>query len=213
MRKDHHKKFTKAMFLFAAFALWTTILLHVDVQSVGPLHSSVGFATLNRCFHRLTGVHMALYVITDWLSLVPLFCAIGFALLGLSQWIRRKNIWKVDFSILILGGFYIVVIAVYLLFEEFAINYRPVLINGILEVSYPSSTTMLVLCVMSTAIRQLNARIQNTIAKRFFFLFTCVFMVFMITGRLLSGIHWLTDIIGGILLSAGLVTLYDAICS
>jgi undecaprenyl-diphosphatase len=31
----------------------------------------------------------------------------------------------------------------------------------------------------------------------------------MVAARLASGVHWLTDIIGGILLSAGLVMIYD----
>ena len=31
------------------------------------------------------------------------------------------------------------------------------------------------------------------------------------SGRLLSGVHWVSDIIGGALLSGGLVMLYDSI--
>lgn len=108
-----------------------------------------------------TGVHFELYNITDWLGLVPLFVCMGFGILGLVQWIKRKSICKVDHDILILGGFYIITIAAYLLFESVVINYRPVLIGGILEASYPSSTTMLVMCVMPTAIMQLKSRIKN----------------------------------------------------
>ena len=116
-----------------------------------------------------------------------------------------------DYNILILGGFYIVVMAVYVLFEVFVVNYRPVLIGGILEASYPSSTTMLVMCVMPTAIMQFSARIKNNILKRFVASAITVFVVFMVIGRLLSGVHWFTDIIGGALLSAGLVMMYRAI--
>ena len=154
---------------------------------------------------------MSLYAITDWLGLVPLAFVMGFALLGLVQWIKRKYLLKVDYSILVLGGFYIVVMAVYVLFEVFVVNYRPVLIGGILEASYPSSTTTLVMCVMPTAIMQFNARIKNNILKRFVASAITVFVVFMVIGRLLSGVHWFTDIIGGALLSAGLVMMYRAI--
>ena len=108
---------------------------------------------------------MDLYHVTDWLSLIPLGFILGFAILGLMQWIRRKQLLKVDHSILALGGFYIVVMAAYIIFEQFVINYRPVLINGILEASYPSSTTMLVMCVIPTAIMQLQERIRNVICK------------------------------------------------
>ncbi|MBQ7093340.1 MAG: phosphatase PAP2 family protein, partial [Clostridia bacterium] len=159
----------------------------------------------------LTGVHMSLYTITDWLGLVPLGFVMGFALLGLIQWIKRKHLLKVDYSILVLGGFYIVVMAVYVLFEVLVVNYRPVLINGYLEASYPSSTTMLVMCVMPTAIMQFNARIKNNVLKRFVASAIIAFIVFMVIGRLVSGVHWFTDIIGGVLLSAGLVMMYRAV--
>ena len=199
--------------MLVAFLLWTAAVRFVDVQAIGPQESSVGFATINQFVHKLTGVHMSLYTITDWLGLVPPVFVIGFALLGLIQWIKRKHILKVDYNILILGGFYIIVMAVYVLFEMLVVNYRPILINGYLEASYPSSTTMLVMCVMPTAIMQFNARIKNNVLKRFVATAIIVLIVFMVIGRLVSGVHWLTDIIGGALLSAGLVLMYRAIIS
>ena len=211
MRKESQRNFCIATCMLLAFLLWTVAIQFVDVQAIGPQESSVGFATINQFAHNLTGVHMSLYAITDWLGLVPLAFVMGIALLGLVQWIKRKYLLKVDYSILVLGGFYIVVMAVYVLFEVFVVNYRPVLIGGILEASYPSSTTMLVMCVMPTAIMQFNARIKNNILKRFVASAITVFVVFMVIGRLLSGVHWFTDIIGGALLSAGLVMMYRAI--
>ena len=211
MKKENQRNFCIATCMLFAFFLWTATIQFIDVQTIGPQGSSVGFATLNGFVHNLTGVHMSLYAITDWLGLVPLAFVMGFALLGLVQWIKRKYLLKVDYSILVLGGFYIVVMAVYVLFEVFVVNYRPVLIGGILEASYPSSTTMLVMCVMPTAIMQFNARIKNNILKRFVASAITAFVVFMVIGRLLSGVHWFTDIIGGALLSAGLVMMYHAV--
>lgn len=148
---------------------------------------------------------MVLYTITDWLGLVPLCFVLGFALLGLVQLIQRKRIVKVDYSLLVLDGFYIIVMAAYLLFEVFVINYRPELINGHLEASYPSSTTILVMCVIPPAIIQLNTRISNKIIRKVILGVLAVFTVFMVIARLISGVHWFTDIVGGALLSAGLV--------
>lgn len=196
--------------LLWVFVLWTVLVRFVDVRAIGPRESLVGFATLNGYVHSLTGMHMSLYEITDWLGLVPIAVALGFAVLGLVQWIKRKSLLKVDRSILVLGGFYMIVIAVYIVFEMVVINYRPVLINGYLEASYPSSTTMLVLCVMPTAIMQLRTRIKNEILKRGVISAILVFIAFMVIGRLLSGVHWFSDIIGGALLSAGLVMTYHA---
>ena len=209
MKKIRKKMFFMGAGFLGAFVLWTVLVSYVDVRAIGQNGSSVGFATLNGYVHNLTGVNMFLYTITDWLGLVPIGVAFGFAVLGLVQWVGRKSLFKVDRSILALGGFYIFVMAVYVLFEMVVINYRPVLIDGYLEVSYPSSTTMLVMCVMPTAAMQLNARIKNTVLRCFAVIAIVVFTAFMVIGRLLSGVHWITDIIGGALLSAGLVTMYN----
>ena len=205
------RKLGIAFGLLAAFILWTLAVSLVDVQTIGPRDSAVGFATINGWFHDLTGVDMTLYHITDWLGLVPVAFGFGFAILGLVQWIRRKSLFKVDRSILVLGGFYIVTLAAYLFFEDFVINYRPVLIQGFLEASYPSSTTLLVMCVMPTAAMQLRQRIKNRPFRWAVSATITAFTVFMVVGRLISGVHWLTDIVGGALLSAGLAKLYEAI--
>lgn len=191
-----------------AFVCWTALISFIDVQAIGPQNSKVGFATVNEFFHRLTGVNMSLYIITDWLGLVPIAFAFGFAILGLVQWIKRKSLRKVDYSLFVLGGFYIVVFLIYLLFEFVVINYRPVLINNYLEASYPSSTTMLVLCFMPTAIMQFNARFKNNYLKNAIFFIISAFMLFMVVGRFIAGVHWFSDIIGGSLLSVALVSTY-----
>lgn len=208
MKKSNQKSFYTAICMLVGFVLWTIAIRFIDVRAIGPQSSSVGFATLNQFIHNLTGVNMSLYTITDWLGLVPIGFAMGFALLGLIQLIKKKHILKVDFNILALGGFYIVVFAIYIFFELHVVNYRPILINGILEASYPSSTTMLVMCIMPTAIMQFNNRIKNETLKKLISVFIIVFILFMVIGRILSGVHWITDIIGGAMLSCGLVMLY-----
>ena len=204
------KKLRLAIALLASFALWTALVRLADVQAIGPEGSVVGFATLNGSVHKLTGVNWILYTVTDWLGLVPIAVALGFAVLGLAQLISRKSLCRVDRSILALGVFYFVVMVAYLFFEAVVINYRPVLIDGQLEASYPSSTTMLVMCVMPTAAIQLNARIKNNLLRRIATLSIVAFTAFMVMGRLVSGVHWVTDIVGGALLSAGLVEGYRA---
>ena len=207
MRK-RKKKLWLSFGLLVAFILWTIAVCCVDVQAIGPQGSCVGFAKINRYVHQLTGVHFTLYIITDWLGLIPIGVCMSFGILGLIQWIQRKHLMKVDRSLLLLGGFYIVVMAVYVLFEVLTINYRPVLIGGFLEASYPSSTTMLVMCVMPTAMIQINARTGSRLMRNCSGILIGAFIAFMVTGRLISGVHWFSDIIGGALLSSGLVMLY-----
>ena len=197
---------------FAAFAVWTVLVRLVDVQPIGPLCSRVGLATVNGFVHRLTGANMALYTATDWLGLVPIATALGFAALGLWQWLKRKRLLAVDRDLFALGGFYLAVIAVYTFFEVVVINQRPVLINGVLEASYPSSTTMLVLCVMPTAAMQLRRRIKRSLPRRCVMILITAFTAFMVVvGRLLSGVHWVTDIVGGLLVSCALVAIYSGL--
>ncbi len=208
MKQKSQKILCIAVCLLIAFAVWTLLVRFVDVRPIGPMESSVGLARLNGFVHDLTGTNFTLYTLTDWLGLVPIATALGFAVLGAVQWVRRKRLWSVDHSLLALGVFYAVVMAVYLFFETVVINYRPVLIDGCLEASYPSSTTVLVMCVMPTAAMQLGARIQKGIFRRCVLLVLTAFVAFMVVGRLLSGVHWITDIIGGALLSGGLVMGY-----
>lgn len=212
MKKETMRNIIVAILFFVCFVVWTFLVQCVDVSAIGPKGSSVGFATINGYFHSLTGVNFRLYNITDWLGLVPIAVATYFAFLGLYQYIRRKNILKVDFSILALGVFYIVTICAYIFFEAYVVNYRPVLINEYLEASYPSSTTLLVMCVMPTAIMQFNFRIKNKLLQIATSTLMCVFIAFMVIGRTLCGVHWLSDIVGGVLFSACVVTLYYAVC-
>lgn len=191
-----------------AFTVWTILIQTVDVQAVGANGSKVGFAAFNVWFHQLTGVHMTLYTVTDWLGLVPIFICICFGMLGLLQLIRRKSLLKVDPDIILLGVYYILVIACYLLFEMIPINYRPILIDGFLEASYPSSTTLLVLSVTPTLVFQSRRRVRSGAVKATTLIFAAVFSAFMVIGRLIAGVHWATDIIGSVLLSAGLFSLY-----
>lgn len=208
----NRKCFRTAVCLLVFFLLWTAAIRLVDARAIGPNGSIVGLAGLNHFVHDLTGVHMDLYTVTDWLGLVPLAFVFLFALLGLRQWIGRKHILKVDFSLLVLGGFYIAVLLLFILFEFLAVNFRPVLIDGLLEASYPSSTTMLVIFVMPTAGMQLRLRIRHNLLGRFMVFSMNAFTVFMVIARLISGVHWVTDIIGGVFLSAGLMQLYCGIC-
>ena len=196
--------------LIAGFVIWTLLIQAVDVQPLGINGTNIGFATINCWFHRLTGVHMVIYTITDWLGIIPVFICIIFGGIGCVQLLKRRSLLKVDYDIIFLGAYYILVILGYSIFEMIPINYRPVLIAGFMEASYPSSTTLLVLCVMPTLIEQVNRRLENEIFKKVIKALVICFSVFMVFGRLVSGVHWLTDIIGSIMLSIGLFCIYKS---
>jgi len=194
--------------LLAVFILFTMSLTVVDVQPIGPEGSYMAYADMNKAVHELFGVNMALYNITDWAGVAAILIAFGFAILGLVQWIKRKHIWKVDSSILALGAFYLLVFGVYAFFEFHVINRRPILINGVLEASYPSSTTMLAMCILPTAMMQFCRLIKNTKIRNAVNTLCGLFTAFMVIGRLICGVHWFTDIFGGSLFGIAAILLY-----
>ena len=208
MERDQKKHLWTGLGYLLAFALWTLLICCVDVQEAGPMGRRVGFAALNLWFHRLTGVHMALYTVTDWLGLVPIAVCLGFGTLGLIQLLRRKSLRRIDPDILLLGLYYMLVIFGYLFFEAVPINFRPILIEGQLEASYPSSTTLLVLSVMPTLKLQIDRRSASAIIKKIVGVFTALFSAFMVLGRLTAGVHWASDIVGAVFLSLGLFFIY-----
>ena len=210
---SQNKDLMSGLLLTAGFAAWTYLVTHVDVRTVGINGTSVGFASFNIRFHQMTGVHMTLYTITDWLGLVPIGVCLFFAALGFRQLLHRKDLFKVDADILLLGLYYLLLIATYLLFEMYPINYRPVLVGGFMEASYPSSTTLLVTGVMPTLSYQADRRCKDAKIKKAVTCFVTAFTIGMVTGRLLSGVHWATDIAGSLFLGPGLFHLYRAAVS
>ena len=210
MNTQEKKTLGAGLLLLAAFVLWTVLIRRVDVQPLGQNGTDIGLAALNTWFHRLCGVHMTIYTVTDWLGLVPIAVCLCFGGLGLSQLLKRRSLFRVDPDLILLGAYYILVIAGYLVFESIPINYRPIPINGVMEASYPSSTTLLVLSVMPTLNLQARRRIGNRTLKQAICAASSVFMLLMVVGRAVAGVHWLTDILGAVLLSAGLFLLYKA---
>lgn len=208
MKENGKRGITAGAVLILAFALWTILVMFADVKPAGVNGTDIGLSTVNVWFHQLTGVNLWLYNLTDWLEWIAILICAGFAVLGGIQLIRRKSLKKVDTDLLLLGGYYLLIVLAYLVFNQITINYRPILIDGEMELSYPSSTTLLVLSVMPTLKFQADRRTKNTAARQAAAAFAILFSVLMVIGRTVSGVHWLSDIIGSVLLSAGLFLLY-----
>ena len=212
MKTKRFKLISLPLVLLLLFVAWTVVVCLVDVAHIGANDTQVGLATLNVFFKDMIRFSDVLYVVTDWLGLIPIAVAMCFAIIGLLQWIKR-GLRNVDPCLFVLGGLYIAVIIVYVFFETTVINYRPVLINGYLESSYPSTTTMLVLSVMPTAAMQIKRRVENKTARIILKCFAIIFTVFTVVGRLVSGAHWISDIVGGAILGAFFSVTYYCICS
>ena len=197
----------------ALFALLIVLLCCVDVEPVGAAGTSVGLSHMNRFVFELTGVNMVWYNITDWLGLAAIFAAFLFAATGLVQVIKRRSILKVDKEILALGGLYILVIGIYVLFENVIVNYRPIIMPGCSnpEASFPSSHTMLVCVIMGSTLIIIGKYIKKKSMCRVIRGMCAAVIAVTVVGRLISGVHWFTDILGGLLISTFLLALFSVL--
>lgn len=192
------------LFIFAVTA--------IDVQAIGPNGTSVGFAGINGAVANAVGSNMIWYKITQLLGYLAIVIFAFFAICGVVQIVKRRSLFKVDQDLLVMAYMFIILFLLYILFDKIAINYRPMLMPGetSLEASFPSSHTMLALCVFGTTWLFFKRRLGQGRAYNIIRIMMIVLMVVTIVGRLLSGAHWLTDIIGGILISGTLVSFYAA---
>ena len=188
--------------------IYTLLVKYVDVSLVGPNSIMVGFSSLNSFVFNLTGNNMTLYKITEVLGFIPILIALMYSVIGLIQVIDRKSL-KVDKELIALGILYVVVILIYVFFEKCIINYRPVLIDGILEASYPSSHTLLSICICGSALLINKYLFNNKKIYRYINIVSIISMVLIVLGRLLSGVHWASDIIGSIIISITLLKILE----
>ena len=207
MNKKKRNFFISTILILLA-VVFTILVKVVDVKQVGVNGTNIGFWALNQFVFKTTGVNMIWYHITDWLGLMPIFMAVAYALIGFIQLIKRKSLFKVDKEIIILGLFYVVVISIYIFFEKVIVNYRPILMNGFLEASYPSSHTLMTICLCGSSII-VNKKMFNNKITKLMNMLSLIIIFITIIGRLISGVHWFTDIIGGMFISiALLMTLF-----
>lgn len=206
----------KRKILIAAFSGLLAVVLillirFVDVAPIGSGGTSIGLSHLNRFIFELFGVNLIWYTITDWLGVVAILTAFLFALAGFIQMVKRKSPLKVDREILALGGLYIIVIGLYVLFELVIVNYRPIIMPDGLhpEASFPSSHTMLVCVIMGSDMMLLKRYIPNKILRRTLWTIAAAMIGITVIGRLISGVHWFTDILGGLLISTVLLSLFS----
>ena len=172
MLMKRNKKLIIAGISGLLFALLIALVRLIDVQAIGPEGTQIGLSDLNRFVFKTLGVHMLWYEITDWLGVVAIGTALLFAMVGLAQWVKRKSIWKVDRAILALGGLYLIVIGLYVLFELLIVNYRPIIMPGSIhpEASFPSSHTMLVCVILGSAIPLLGKYVTDRPSVSFLFI-------------------------------------------
>lgn len=204
------KKIVFCSILIIMSILFTLLVLNFDVKPVGPNNSKIGFSTINLKFSQIIGSNLIWYKITSIVGIFPVLIVLSYCILGIVQLIKRKNIKKVDFEIILLGIFYVITIMLYLFFEKFIINYRPILLEGMLEASYPSSHTMMAIFICISANIVNKRLINNQKLTKALNVINVIITLIIVFGRIISGVHWLSDIVGGILISITLLVMFNS---
>ncbi|WP_297567974.1 phosphatase PAP2 family protein [uncultured Faecalibaculum sp.] len=210
MKQNTITKFLAAAVVLLLFVLFTVCLTGVDLRPVGPESSYVGFASLNDWVFKHLGTSGLWDKITDIIALAAIALAAVFGATGIWQWMKGKSLKAVDPCLIVLGIFYIMMAAFYLAFEFIVINYRPVLVDGALEASYPSSHTFVTLFIFFSALPVTNRLVKNQSRRMWINVTLILLSIIMVVGRVLSGMHWTSDVVGAFLLALGMALLYDA---
>ncbi|MGN0807697.1 MAG: phosphoesterase PA-phosphatase [Candidatus Coproplasma sp.] len=198
--------------LFALFLFVLIAVLTIDVQPTGLENTVIGLATINLAVFNYFNVNMPWYYTTGWLSISAIIVAFSFSIFGLIQLIKRRSLLKVDYQILLLGAIYVLIIGIYVLFEFVVINYRPIIIGDDIAASFPSSSVLMVVSVMGTAIVEINRLFRYKKAVRIALIALAVELVIItVVGRQFSGVHWFTDILAGVLLGTSITLLYKTL--
>lgn len=206
------KKLLLSLLSFSLFIVMIILLRTVDLEPIGPNGSLVGFASINEMFHNLTGVNFLWYEITDALGILAILVCVVFGFIGFIQWVKRKKLFAVDREIIALGILFIITIGLYVLFTFVAVNYRPVIMPGEteLEPSFPSSHTMLAVVVFGSVSIIISKYIKDKKISSIIKIVLNSLLIIAMVGRLLSGVHWFTDIISSCIISYALLQAYQA---
>lgn len=204
-----NKKYLKSGIMFLLFFLLIILLKTVDIAPIGAGNTYIGLSHLNK--ELLFDFNSVWYNITDCIGILSFLTAGFFAVVGALQLVERKSVFKIDKTILGIGILYIVTVIIYVLFEKIIVNYRPILMPESLtpEASFPSSHTMIVCVVMGSAIIAAKEYVKTLSKRRIINILCIVLAAVMVVGRLMSGVHWFTDVLGGVLVSGALLFALD----
>lgn len=206
--KTRKASFAQPVIMLTVFLLFTLLVAMVDYKPIGPRGSEVGLAAVNGFLHSHFGYNDLFYVLSKLLGYICFLIPVINAGVALRDIYRKKSLFKIGPDVL--GAFvvYVLMAFFYVLFNTVVLNSRPVLMDGQLEASYPSSHTLLGVTLCLTAALQLNFRDRNLERKVRNQRILIALGVLVVVTRFFSGVHWFTDIVGGVLLGLTLTALY-----
>ncbi|MCR4792357.1 MAG: phosphatase PAP2 family protein [Lachnospiraceae bacterium] len=206
-------------FVFLWSITWIMMIKFYDVYTIGPQGTEIGLSSLNLWFRDLfdypaLGFFRTPYLITEFIGYLSLLLCGFWGCIGIYQWVKEKDINAVDKTIFATGVLYAITIVLYVVFEKLVVNYRPIIMPGDSEVepSFPSSHTMLSIIALGSTHYLIGYFLEDTKYKKLIrpLQIACsVLIAVCVIGRLVCGVHWFSDIVGGILISTTLLIIYS----
>lgn len=211
-----------SLVLLVIAVVFTILVTKVDVKTVevkpiegvtqeGVLTTEVGFATLNQAVSNKVGFSETFYKISKYAGYLALILVAFYGFTGLIELLQKKSLKGVNKVLYALAAFYVCVAIVYVVFEVLVINYRPVDLGEGLEASFPSSHTLLALCVCGSSLIVSKYVIKKENFKKCLNIISWVVMILVVCTRILSGVHWITDIFGGVLISLFMIQVFSCV--
>lgn len=206
------RDFKRPLVMLVVTLLFSVLTFVVDRKPIGYDGTSVGFSSINGLFAGSFGYNPVMDTLSDIAMYLSFLVVAAFAFIGVMQLIRGKSLSKVDKTIIGLGILYVVVAVLYVAFDKIPINYRPILQPGEteLETSFPSTHTLVICTVLGSGIVAAKRLFKNEMTVRVLKIAFIAIMAIGVCARLFAGVHWLTDIVAGLLFSVTLVSLYTA---
>lgn len=139
--------------------------------------------------------------------LLASFAILGvFVVLGLYQLITRKSLLKVDHRLLWMILPLVLIAITYVVFDKFLVlNIRP---NGSGEASFPSTHVMVVSTIFLIIALNLPYYIKSKTAWIIIDIAMLLLIVLVCVGRVLSEMHWLSDVLGGLAFAIIFAVIY-----
>lgn len=203
-----------------SLVLFIALIVCLKTVDVAPHEvGSIGLHSLNADVKGEIGSNMDFYKMSDILGYLSFLTVLFFGLVGVCQLIKRKSLLKIDKEIWCIAAFYLVMGILYVLFDKvIVLNYRPIMLDGEFEPSFPSTHTFLSICLLGSTMVMNNLYFkkifkENYVRRLILNMILIVMMFGIIYLRLFSGVHWFTDILGGVLLGITLVAFFKAAIS
>ncbi len=186
-------------FLFIFLIL---LILLMSVDKASNIYKEIGLYNFNKIF-LVDYYNESWDGFSDVILYISILFILGLIIYGIYQLYKRKSLFKVDKDIILTGFGFVFIIIIWFIFDKFIdINYRPIAVNGSAQTSFPSTHVMLACFSLLATTRIILKRNTNELKYNIItYGGVSILVILCSLGRILSKMHWTTDVLGAIFIS------------